>query len=241
MLALQVLLTDGNGLLHPRAFGVACHIGVAADVPVIGVAKTMLNLDSLTKAGVARAARRVLAKAGEWFELRGASGRVWGACVLSRDSAAAAMQRAAIRSDKRRPAATRTEQGPARGHVDGVEEGVCWMEGCKSGAGKAGGGLQMLQVHAPDMLEPQQPQEEAEEGAEEEGEVCEQRQVAGLGQHVRVGQTQASGGEAGAAGGGNPVFVSVGHRISLRTAVAVVGATCIAARVPEPIRQADLR
>jgi deoxyinosine 3'endonuclease (endonuclease V) len=38
----------------------------------------------------------------------------------------------------------------------------------------------------------------------------------------------------------NPIFVSQGHRVSLDTAVAVVKACC-RHRVPEPIRQADLR
>jgi deoxyribonuclease V len=37
-----VLMYDGNGILHPQGFGVACHAGVAWDVPTIGVAKRLL-------------------------------------------------------------------------------------------------------------------------------------------------------------------------------------------------------
>jgi deoxyinosine 3'endonuclease (endonuclease V) len=37
----------------------------------------------------------------------------------------------------------------------------------------------------------------------------------------------------------NPVYVSVGHKISLETAVKLVLA-CSLKRVPEPVRQADL-
>ncbi|XP_077611431.1 endonuclease V isoform X4 [Crocuta crocuta] len=43
----QVLLVDGNGLLHHQGFGVACHLGVLTDLPCIGVAKKLLQADGL--------------------------------------------------------------------------------------------------------------------------------------------------------------------------------------------------
>jgi len=36
----DLLLLDGHGRAHPCRFGLACHVGVAADLPAIGVAKT---------------------------------------------------------------------------------------------------------------------------------------------------------------------------------------------------------
>mmetsp|Transcript_27760 Transcript_27760/g.5082 ORF Transcript_27760/g.5082 Transcript_27760/m.5082 type:complete len:92 (-) Transcript_27760:1349-1624(-) len=45
----QVIMVDGNGTLHTRRFGLACHIGVLLDIPCVGVSKTMFAVDGLTK------------------------------------------------------------------------------------------------------------------------------------------------------------------------------------------------
>jgi deoxyribonuclease V len=37
-----VVLIDGNGILHPRRFGIASHIGVVTDMAVMGAAKKIL-------------------------------------------------------------------------------------------------------------------------------------------------------------------------------------------------------
>ncbi|TPX58138.1 hypothetical protein PhCBS80983_g03337 [Powellomyces hirtus] len=80
----QVLMIDGNGILHPRMCGLACHVGVLRDIPTIGVGKNFLQIDGedLTMQKIKELSHTRLTGAGKWFPLTGTSGRVYGAVSL---------------------------------------------------------------------------------------------------------------------------------------------------------------
>ncbi|CAI5974909.1 unnamed protein product [Closterium sp. NIES-64] len=70
----QVIMVDGNGIFHPQGFGLACQLGVQADVPTIGVAKNMYYMDGMTDEQVGGLKQQHLHQPGDWAALTGASG-----------------------------------------------------------------------------------------------------------------------------------------------------------------------
>ncbi|KAJ1771767.1 hypothetical protein IW140_000865 [Coemansia sp. RSA 1813] len=82
----QVVLVDGNGTLHPRRFGSACHLGVDLDVPTVGVAKNYLHIDDLVGTDARELKHRFATHSGSDgqsrdVELVGASGVCYGMAV----------------------------------------------------------------------------------------------------------------------------------------------------------------
>ncbi|XP_074200008.1 endonuclease V isoform X5 [Camelus bactrianus] len=82
---LEVLFVDGNGVLHHRGFGVACHLGVLTDLPCIGVAKKLLQVDGLENSTLHKEKIRLLRAGGDSFPLMGGSGTVLGMALRSHD------------------------------------------------------------------------------------------------------------------------------------------------------------
>mmetsp|Transcript_3529 Transcript_3529/g.3413 ORF Transcript_3529/g.3413 Transcript_3529/m.3413 type:complete len:149 (+) Transcript_3529:225-671(+) len=83
---LDVIMVDGNGLLHPRRCGAACHLGVLADIPSIGVAKNYYCSIPATPSRdeLKDRARRELCGMGDYFFIEDADdGFVYGAAVKS--------------------------------------------------------------------------------------------------------------------------------------------------------------
>lgn len=79
----------GNGLLHPRQCGIACHLGVVADIPTIGSAKNFLAIGKdLVMGQVKQAYKPLLQRRGDRYILKGQeSGVVYGAALRTTDAA----------------------------------------------------------------------------------------------------------------------------------------------------------
>ncbi|XP_076801507.1 endonuclease V-like [Clavelina lepadiformis] len=85
----QVMLVDGNGVLHFKRCGSASHLGVICDIPTIGVAK---NLYQMPEEGIVRNDEHKqkvsqLNNKGDQFELKTNNQDVLGMAVLSTNQA----------------------------------------------------------------------------------------------------------------------------------------------------------
>ena len=77
----ELLLVDGNGILHTRNFGCASHVGVLFDVPTVGVGKTVFYIDGIRKEDVNNLSKQNLKKGGDFIPLVGDSGKTWGVAL----------------------------------------------------------------------------------------------------------------------------------------------------------------
>ena len=176
----DVLLVDGNGLLHPRKAGLACQIGVECGIPTIGVSKTLYSVAGLDSHGCRGAMRSLLKQRGDCARLVGSDGFVYGAVLRTTGEHSSSPPPQQHQHDLVPPSFV----GDVRGSDDASSE--------REGAAASSNGID--------------------------------------GGH---------GGGGGSPLGFAPIYVSVGHRVSLETAVSTVFAAC-RYRLPEPTRQADI-
>ena len=75
----QIILVDGNGILHHRGFGLASHLGVLCDIPTIGIGKNLLHIDAMQwKGDYKEKCLKQCQNKGDFVSLIGESGKEHG-------------------------------------------------------------------------------------------------------------------------------------------------------------------
>ncbi len=82
----DILLIDGFGILHPREFGSASHVGLSLNIPTIGVAKTLMCIDGLSEQQIKKEFRTRCLLKGDYLNLVGKSGKIYGVALKSADT-----------------------------------------------------------------------------------------------------------------------------------------------------------
>jgi len=84
----QVIMVDGNGELHTRGYGSACHFGVLLDMPTIGIGKEYFMIGDIeeTQKTAKQQAKKHNKKKGDWLPLVGKSGKLWAAALQGSDA-----------------------------------------------------------------------------------------------------------------------------------------------------------
>lgn len=77
----DILLVDGNGRLHKKEFGLACHTGVLSNIPCIGVAKNFYFVDGCVKEQNHKDAMCSLTFPGESFNFTNLAGNRIGCAI----------------------------------------------------------------------------------------------------------------------------------------------------------------
>jgi deoxyinosine 3'endonuclease (endonuclease V) len=232
----HVILVDGNGVLHPRRAGIACFLGVRTGLPTIGVGKSLYNEGGLTKEAVMNALAGATEAAADAIQTIFHDGAVTtnGPSNVIYDSRPARGRQSQTREHDKEHATIDARDEPRSGQAVGDRaaalstlaahcQGLAVPLGCLEPNSNANFPA------APSFLDPDP--------------LPSMRVLACalVGHGGRNGKRTTVGGEESkrTVGSAKPIFVSVGHGVSLSSAVAMCASLSLS-RIPEPIRQADL-
>ena len=193
----NVILVDGNGIMHARRAGVACFVGVRTGIPTIGVAKSLYCHDGISKSLINIATEN----------------RVRDLIVTlpTNEENMDLESKFSLIIDNRSLKAINRHEEENKHNL------------CPSNSNETMGDLMKRISHYCDGF-----------AVEIEGTSGNIWGATLVGHGGKINQKGIA-----AVGTKNPIFISVGHKISLHKALCICAELSIA-RIPEPVRQADL-
>lgn len=212
----KAILVDGNGILHPRQAGLACFLGTRTDIPTIGIGKTLFCEGGWTREALDQSVDTFLQ-------------HVHGGIMRSPYSLASSLeQHCGLIVQKK------TNESIIMAKDRGDDS--TWNRKIA---------LEDLAPFCIGFAIPLEDRLKAEVNSESLTSSTVPRKknlrfpILGCALVGHGGKIAASSRTKAKGGTSKPIFVSVGHKISLQKA-ALVTASLSLARIPEPIRQADL-
>lgn len=225
------ILVDGNGILHERSAGIASFLGVRTGIPTIGVGKSLYCVDGLSKDGVKQG---VIQQVNDLIDRK--------------DSVTCEQNKRTTEAGDDRECLIVSKQGA-------MESSLMTQVDCKLLKESDSGQCDEL-TQDQDTVGTETASSRVRslpEAMQELSTVCQGFGVPLIGSSGKVwgaalighgGRGETSSRRRGknhdsTVGTKVPIFISIGHKVSLNEAL-MICANVSSARIPEPVRQADL-
>jgi deoxyinosine 3'endonuclease (endonuclease V) len=222
----RAILVDGNGILHPRNAGIACFLGTRLNLPTIGIGKSLLYEGGWT--------REYVSEQVDSF-LKG----LWDCIQQNLTTVGQPLQRHRGLL-YRRIESTNGVLSNGKCHTRHCDKSLTIEDDKDIVKSERHRFLQELAPYCNGIAIPLVDLEGSNSTTGNRDESNKKRfPILGAALIGQGGQIAACSKSHPIAGSSKAIFVSVGHQISLSKAIQITASLCLA-RIPEPVRRADL-